>query len=167
VNGKGMRALKEACSLFKDSATRFAVLMYAQPEDAHQQDDFKEIKRICQQYAVPNEYQELALLTARLHQKALAAQAFSPASLNKFFNALDIYRRIDRFNKFLNACYAIALSQSRSFNQPWLKECANQLKKIDVEPLLAQGLTGTKLAAALQTKREEIIKQCLVNYWKG
>jgi tRNA nucleotidyltransferase (CCA-adding enzyme) len=167
IDGPGLSALKKASS-FSDGATRLAVLLHALPEDSeHINHSTQEIKTICKKFALPKDYQQLVLLTASHYKKALAAQTVSPKTILTLFSALDIFRRKERFIKFLNACSAIASAKTHSFDPAWLARCAEAVTDFDVKPLLEAGLTGSELAIELKEKREHIIKNCLIDYWRS
>lgn len=151
VDGPGMSALNTAARLSHDTAVRFsALLAVTYPDNAVEE-------MICHRYRVPNEYRELTKITIKHYKNALRAQHSSAQELLSLFNALDIYRREDRFNKFLIVCQAISLSQEMDFNAEWLKACARVAKSVNVQELLSQGYKGNELAAKLMEKRLEKI----------
>lgn len=151
IDSAGMLALISATELSEKPIIRFAALLYALPEAK------KEIATLCNRYRAPNAYRELASLICLHYQKALDALSSSADELTQLFSALDIYRRESRFHDFLMVCQAIALSSKRDFDPDWLKECAQAAKAVDVQALIAAGLSGNELAAKLKEKRREKI----------
>lgn len=156
MEGPGIKALSMASSLTSDTVVRFAALLHDLPEDEPGKTQAKKtIAKLCDNYRVPNTYRELALLTALLYPKAFRA-ALSPVSeWVELFSSLDIYRREDRFNKFLLACSAIARVHHTDFDSIQLKNGAAIAKAVDVKILLAQGYEGRVLADALKKERTE------------
>jgi len=160
VDGPGMSALNTAARLSHDTAVRFsALLALTYPEDTlhNHQSRLVVEEMICNRYRVPNEYRELTKITIKHYKNALHAQHSSAQELLSLFNALDIYRREDRFNRFLIVCQAISLSQEMDFNSEWLRTCARVAKSVNVQELLSQGYKGNELAAKLMEKRLERI----------
>lgn len=151
TDSPGMQALKAAAELSDKASIRFAALLHALPEAK------KEIATICHRYRAPNAYRELASLTSLHYQTALDASSLSAEALTQLFSALDIYRREARFHDFLTACQAIARSRQHQFNPDWLSGCARTAKAVDVQALIAAGLTGNELAAKLKENRKEKI----------
>lgn len=153
MDGLGMRALQSAST--QDSIVRFAVLFYALP------DAKKAIAELCNRYRIPNAYRELAQLTALHYEAALTAKTLSAETLLHLFSALDVFRRDERFKKFLEACNAIAHSLGKTLDVQWLMDGAQAAKSCDVQALLAQGLQGNELVQQIKEKRLEKIKEWL------
>lgn len=159
--GAGIEALKSAVTVTSDTTVRFAAVCHALPEGTDKTNAKQAISALCQRYRVPNAYRELAQLTALHYQKAVAAQSVSAHHLVKLFNALDIFRREKRFNKFLLSCLAIANSQQVPFDITWLQTVSQIAKTVDVQGLLSQGYTGHALAEKLTAEREEKVREWL------
>lgn len=155
MESPGMRALVAAARLTPHTAIRFAALLHALPQPK------KTIADICHRYRLPNAYRELALITALYHEQALEARTFSAGDLLQLFNALDIFRRAERFKHFLIAIQAIAQIQNKVFDPEWLMAAAKVAKSVDVTALLEQGLTGQALAEQLKENRQEKIQEWL------
>ncbi|MGH8257132.1 MAG: multifunctional CCA tRNA nucleotidyl transferase/2'3'-cyclic phosphodiesterase/2'nucleotidase/phosphatase [Steroidobacteraceae bacterium] len=98
------RALQAAVALSPDAAVRFAALLADVDPQA--------VGSLCDRLRVPNDFRELALLTAR--QSASLAQAWSldPDNLLRLLETADAFRRQQRFAKLLLA--ARADEQARS-----------------------------------------------------
>lgn len=152
IAGIGIKALEKAAQLNKNTLIRFCVLLHAVP-------DKNEIAALSRRYRIPNAYRELSLLTAQYCHMALRAKTLSATELLQFFSTLDIFRREDRFNQFVEACCIISLAQNKVFDAPWLLAAAHCAKSIDVKVFLAEGLTGTELAIRLKEERRKKIKQ--------
>lgn len=155
MDSPGIQSLIAAASLTDNTTVRFAALLHALP------DPKESIAAFSQRYRLPNAYRELALLTALHYQDALQATILSADALLGLFNALDIFRRGQRFHHFLIGCQAIALSRNVKFDPEFLLAAAQAAKSYDVKELLTQGLTGQDLVHALQEKRRERIAAVL------
>jgi tRNA nucleotidyltransferase (CCA-adding enzyme) len=151
IEGRGMLALQAAAQSTTSSVIRFAALLHDLPDKKYA------VAALCDRYRAPNEYRELAVLTAEYHQDAFKAASFSAERILKLLYALDVFRREKRFKKWLAACDAIAKSQHISFDTEWLAACTQAAKSIVVQELIAQGLTGNDLALRLKKMRIEKI----------
>lgn len=149
-NSDSMHALSIATLIDSRPLIRFAAFLFSLSDKA--------IADICNRYRVPNAYRELTLLVIRHYETALKAKTLSAEALLKLFNALDIYRREDRFNDFLIVCDIIAQLKNIAFDKHWLKAVATTAKAFPVQTLLNEGLTGKELADAIQKGRLEVIQ---------
>jgi tRNA nucleotidyltransferase (CCA-adding enzyme) len=156
LQGRGMQALRSAAHLSAPAVVRFAVLLHDSTDAKHL------ITILCNRYRAPNEYRELATLTAHYHSEALKTGSVNTRELMaekvlKLFNGLDIFRREERFSKFLAACQAIAQANKIAFDASKLMACARAAKSFDVHELISQGLKSNELAVKIKEKRLEMI----------
>lgn len=163
MKGHGMKALIAASHLTEDPVIRFAALFHAIPEDRGAEPK-KIILELCHRYRVPNEYKELALLTATHYSSALKAQALNAEQLLTLFSACDLFRRQKRFKQFLLTCQAIANSQHLLFDCDWLAECATAAQQVSVQELIKQGFEGIELANKIKHKRLEKIAEYIARH---
>lgn len=153
LQGRGFQALQKIVSLTSIGSIRFAVLLHDLPLPK------KNIVALCERYRIPNEYRDLALITAMHYTTALKAKDQDAPTLLKLCYEVDIFRKEKRFHAFLIACEGIALTHDQAFDSTWLLQCAKAAKTVDVQKLIAQGFTGGELATQLKKKREENIQQ--------
>ncbi|OGT59440.1 MAG: hypothetical protein A3F43_00695 [Gammaproteobacteria bacterium RIFCSPHIGHO2_12_FULL_42_10] len=147
TKGPGITALKAATLITKKSLIRFATLL-------HNVESPKEtIPMLCLRYRTPRIYRELALLTALHHKTALNIKSLDATALLRFYTAIDIFRREERFRDFISATDAIANAYELNFNASWILECAKVIKSIDAKTLIAQGVSGNQVYARLQEER--------------
>lgn len=147
----GMTALTTSAEMTDNPTIRFAVLLHHLNR--------AEIQHICQRYRTPNAYKELAQITAQFYPIAARAQELKPIEIVELFAMIDIYRRQQRFNEFIDACEIICVSQNKKFYKDLLLKAAAAARSIDIQSLLKQGLKNNEFAAALTKKREEAIKE--------
>jgi len=147
IDGMGMKALIAATPITQQPIIRFAALLHALPEPK------QAVLSLAKRYRIPNQFQTLALLTALHHQKALQAPNLSAEELLQLLYSLDVFRREERFKDFLAACQAIASTQGAHFEPNWLMKCTRKVKSIDIQPLIAQGFEGQKLANKIKEER--------------
>jgi tRNA nucleotidyltransferase (CCA-adding enzyme) len=97
-NAAARDALQRAARSGAEPSVRFAALLAATAPDA--------IKALCERLRVPNEFRELALLTARLHRQIAAAASLDAAGVLDLLEAADGFRRPERFQALLQATQA-------------------------------------------------------------
>jgi tRNA nucleotidyltransferase (CCA-adding enzyme) len=92
------KTLQRAARLSTEPSVRFAALLADVAPQA--------ITALCERLRVPNDYRELALLTARLWQRIAAADALDAGGVLELLEAADAFRRPDRFELLLRATQA-------------------------------------------------------------
>jgi tRNA nucleotidyltransferase (CCA-adding enzyme) len=173
VKGTGMQALIAAAESSNSPAIRFSALLHDLP------DPRKSIIALCNRYRVPNDYRELALLTAQHFQAALDFKTLSADEILNLLGTLDYFRREERFYKFLAAVKAIDASRrkklfksfktvdaSDEFDPRHLIEAAQVSKQESAKQIrefIAQGIEGRELAEKIRKTRLEIIE----NFFAG
>ena len=106
------------------------------------------------------------MLVARYHSHCHRALELRPATLLKALEALDAFRRPERFEQFLTACEADARGRTgledRAYPQPeYLRRALRAAQSVDAGDLIAQGLTGAALGSEIGRLRLEAIKDVL------
>ena len=110
-----MMVLEAAARLSADTTVRFAALTHdlgkgTTPKEewprhiAHEQRSVGLVEALCQRLRAPNEHRELALITARYHGDCHRALELRPDTVLRMLDALDAFRRPQRFEQFLLAC---------------------------------------------------------------
>ncbi|MGB4947594.1 MAG: multifunctional CCA addition/repair protein, partial [Candidatus Competibacter denitrificans] len=114
-----LMALAQAVRSQADVVTRFAVLVHdlgkgtTPPEEwprhiGHEQRGADLVRGLCHRLRVPNMFRELGVLTARYHTHCHRALELRPKTLLKILQAMDAFRKPQRFAHFLLACEADA-----------------------------------------------------------
>jgi len=90
----------------------------------------------------PNEYRELAVLTARYHSHCHRAMELKPGTLLKLLSAMDALRRGERFEHFLTICEADARGRTgfeqRNYPQAdYLRQAVAALTEMDTAGIVA------------------------------
>jgi len=169
-----MMALRQAARQKTNSEVRFSVLVHdlgkaATPKHllpkhaGHEERSVGLIKALCQRLAVPNRYRDLAIAVARYHGLCHKVDELRPATILKIFEALDAFRRPDRFADFLAACEADARGRKGLEDEDYPQ--ANRMRvaletaaEVTAEPFLNQGLAQEALGEAIQQARIKAIK---------
>jgi tRNA nucleotidyltransferase (CCA-adding enzyme) len=128
----------------------------------HEQAGVAPIDALCTRIKVPSDYAALARLVCRLHLLAHTALELRPATVLGVFEQLDAFRRPERLNQFLVACEAdkrgrgggaeAAYPQAR-----FLRAAFTAASRVDTQPIIARGVTGPAIGAALREARVEAI----------
>ncbi|MFK5912955.1 MAG: multifunctional CCA addition/repair protein [Woeseiaceae bacterium] len=170
-----MMVLTQAAKLSNDKSVRFAALVHdlgkgTTPKSKwpkhidHESRGVPLVNALCDRYRVPNDYRELAALVAQYHLHYHRAEELKNSTFLKTLNALDAFRRPERFELFLLACEADSRGRTgfedKDFIQPGIYRkafaAANKLKAKD---LLELGLKGKEIKEALDIKRIQAIKE--------
>ena len=171
--------LNQATRLTDDTRVRFAALMHdlgkgTTPKKewpshhGHEARGVKIIKALCKKFKIPNQYQDLAVLVAKYHLDCHRIQNLKPATILKKLEALDAYRRPDRFEQFLLACEADARGRSgfedRDYPQgEYFRSAFNATSQIDIQSLVNQGFDGEKLGDEIKTIRISKLAKIVYN----
>ncbi len=109
--------LDAAAHLSTDACVRFAALTHdlgkgTTPKKdwpqhiGHEGRGVKLVRGLCERLRAPNEYRDLAVLVAQYHLHCHRALELRAATLLQTLEALDVFRRPERLEKFLIACEA-------------------------------------------------------------
>lgn len=130
---------------------------------AHEVRGLKLVRAVNARCKAPKDCQELALLVCEYHTHGHRALELKPSTLLELLQSFDIYRRPQRFAEFVAACEMDARGrlgfEQREYPQAaYLLNAADAARAVAVQPLLAQGLKGEELGAALKHERLQALK---------
>ncbi len=161
--------LEQAARLSDDTQVRYAALVHdlgkgTTPDDVlpkhhgHEQRGAKLVRELGARLKVPRDYTDLAERVARYHLHCHRALELKPSTLIELFEALDAFRRPERFQQYLLACEADARGRTgledRDYPQvAYLRKALDAANSVTAAPLLEQGLSGVKLGNALRDAR--------------
>ena len=164
-----MMVLQQAARLSPDPQVRFAALTHdlgkgTTPQQAwpkhhgHEQRSAKLALALCERLRAPNDYRDLAVLTARYHGKCHRALELRAGTLVDLLEALDPFRKPQRFEQLLLACEADSRGrkghQQRAYPQAdLLRQAFAACRTIDNKDIAAQGFSGAAFAAELRRRR--------------
>ncbi len=129
-----------------DPLIRFAVLC------AHL--DAAAVATLSEQIKAPNDYRELAQLTAA--QKSNIARAVNPQQAFAVLEASDALRRPTRFAQLLDACVQLTIP---ALQIQRLQNSLQTAAAITAQPLLTRGFSGKALGEQLQRDRLHAIEE--------
>lgn len=169
-----MMVLQQACRLSESIAVRFAALLHdlgkgVTPKDdlprhpGHEIRGVKLVKQVCQRIAAPKYERDLAVLVCQYHLHCHRIQELKPSTLVDTLQALDAFRRPERFAEFLLACEADARGRSGSEdshypNSQFFAEALNACNTVTTESLLERGLSGKEFGEQLRLERISAVK---------
>ncbi len=170
-----LMVLEQAARLSADVRVRFAALLHdlgkgTTPADqlprhiAHEARGVPLVKAVCSRLKAPKDYRELAILVTRYHLHYHRVAELRAATLLETLEALDAFRRPERFEHFLLACEADSRGrtgyENKEFEQPQLfRKAYEAAATVNVDDFLKQGLKGKAIADALHQARCRVIAQ--------
>ena len=170
-----MMVLTQAARLSPDPQVRFAALVHdlgkgTTPREQwprhieHEARGVPLVEALCDRYRIPNDYRQLAVLVTRYHLHYHRAAELRDETLLKTLEALDAFRRPDRFERFLLACEADSRGRTgyedQHYEQPDIyRRAFRAANAIQAKEFVAQGLKGKAIREAVARARIKAIKQ--------
>ncbi len=164
-----MMVLEQAVRLTEDTSVRFAALVHdlgkaTTPKDilpahhGHEERGAKLVEKLCLRLRIPNRYRDLAVIVARYHFICHRVMELRDDTLVHKLEALDAFRRPERFEQFLLSCEADArgrtgYEESAYSQADYFRQCFRAASTIDTSNLSSQGLAGPAIAVAIQQLR--------------
>ena len=169
-----MLAIQEAVKLNANDKVLFATLLHdvGKTQTAkenwpkhyrHAKKGVPVIKKLCKRLKIPNEYADLAVLVARYHHHCHNAFKLKACTILKLFQALDAFRRPQRFNDFLSSCKADALGTKKNRIHAYCKDKFFQeiyfyIINLEIKDL-TEKFSGEKIKVAIYERRvSQIVK---------
>lgn len=165
--------LKQAAQLSPRLDIRFAALVHdvgkgtTNPinwpaHHGHDRSGLKLIEALCQRLRVPNDCKDLALLVCQYHQIIHQAFELKPATVLKMFNNIDLWRKPERLHAILLACTAdmrgrTGFEQADYPQADYLTYLAEAARQVNAQEVIAEGVTGPAIKAAIQQRRLEVL----------
>ncbi len=170
-------ALRQAAVLQISTEARFAVLVHdlgkatTQKSElprhrGHEQRSIKLVNQLCDRLNVPNRYRDLAIHVAQYHTHCHMAMELRPDTILKMLDAVDAFRRPERFEDFLAAAQADSQGrkgcQDNAYPQAdLLRSARNAAAKVNAASIAAAAngqLEGKALGKAINEARVIAIK---------
>lgn len=164
-----LMVLQQACLLSKQTTTRFAALChdlgkgltpkeYWPSHHGHEVKGVKPVQQLCKRLRIPNEFKELACITAEFHLHVHRAFEIKNSTLLNTIEKLDGIRKPERYEQFLIACTADSRGRTGYENKPYpqadhYRQALKIIKNVDIQPFKDAGLKGKEMATAIHTAR--------------
>ncbi|MCW9047199.1 MAG: multifunctional CCA addition/repair protein [Gammaproteobacteria bacterium] len=169
--------LQQASLLTKEPATRFAALCHdlgkaLTPKEkwpghyGHEALGVKPIRELCNRLRIPNNFKEVACITAEFHLLVHRAFEIKTSTLLKTIERVDGMRKPERYEQFLIACTADIRGRPGYEDHPYpqadyYREALKIIKSVDIQALKAAGLQGNEMANAIHTSRLSALNKSL------
>jgi len=172
-----LMVLQQATRLTTEPSTRFAALCHdlgkaLSPKKnwpshhGHEKNGIKPITQLCKRLRIPNNFRELACITAEFHLHVHRAFEIKKTTLLKTIEKLDCIRKPERYEQFLIACTADIRGRTGYENHPYpqadyFREALKVIKSVDIQPLKDAGLEGKEMAKAIHRARQSALNKNL------
>ncbi len=172
-----MMVIDQAAKLSDNITVRFAALCHdlgkgTTPIDilphhyGHEERSIKLTKALCQRLRVPKDIESLALSVAEYHTHVHRLFEMKPKTILKVIEALDSFRRPERFEQYLLSSEADSRGRTGYEDLPVptiaaFKQCFEAARLVTTKQFIDQGLQGIAIAEALRKSRIEAIKQLM------
>lgn len=178
-----MMVIQQACLLSDETEVRYAALVHdlgkgCTPSEqwphhrGHEKLGLKPIKALSERLKVPNDYRNLALIVSEYHTHCHRAFELKPSTIIKMFDAIDAWRRPERFIQFLTVCKAdmrgrTGFEQAEYPQTDYLEQAFNLAKDVNVKEIVEQGFTGKEIKTELTSRRVIALSEFKALYPKG
>lgn len=169
-----MLVIDQAARLSEDISVRFAALCHdlgkgTTPEDilpqhiGHEARSITLTKNLCQRLRVPKDIESLAVNVAEYHTHVHLLFELKPSTILNVLEALDSFRRPERFQQYLLAGEADfrgrpGYEDAAMPEIDFFQRCFLAAQKVDVQALIEQGFQGLEIAKALRKERISAIR---------
>jgi tRNA nucleotidyltransferase (CCA-adding enzyme) len=178
-----MMVLQQACLLSDETEVRYAALVHdlgkgCTPSEqwphhrGHEKLGLKPIKALSDRLKVPNDYRNLALIVSEYHTHCHRAFELKPSTIIKMFDAIDAWRRPERFIQFLTVCKAdmrgrTGFEQAEYPQTDYLEQAFNIARDVNVKEIVELGFTGKEIKSELTSRRVTALADFKALYPKG
>ncbi|RDH82985.1 MAG: multifunctional CCA addition/repair protein [endosymbiont of Galathealinum brachiosum] len=173
-----LMVLQQAALLSTEASTRFAALCHdlgkaLTPQEnwpshhGHEIKGVKPVKQLCKRLRIPNNFNELACITAEFHLHVHRAFEIKKSTLLKTIEKLDGMRKPERYEQFLLACTADIRGRTGYETHPYpqanhYRDALKIIKSVDIQSLKDAGLQGKDMADAIHTARQSALNKQLI-----
>lgn len=164
-----MMVLQQAVKFTDDTQIRFAALVHdlgkattskdiLPKHKGHEERGAKIVKKLCNRLKIPNKYRDLAILVCRYHFICHTVDELRPDTVINKLEAMDAFRRPERFQQFLIACEADARGRT-GFEEKSYPQASKFMKyfelarDIDTSHLETSNIKGKEIAVEIHQLR--------------
>ena len=174
-----LMTLQRACEAQYSDRVRFATVLHdlgkaLTPTDLlprhaeHETRGVEPIRALCQRLKVPSQYQQLAELVCREHLLCHRVMELRPGTIWRLLQRLDVLRRPERVEEFIQACECDARGRLGLENRPYeqahfMREAIQQVRNIRAIDLPPH-IQGADIGEALIEARIAAITVLKYNY---
>jgi len=172
-----MMVLQQAAKLTEDRCVRFSALTHdlgkgTTPKalwpkhGGHELRGVSLVNDLCDRFAIPNDFRDLALLVAKYHTHVFRADQLSADTFVNVFEALDAFRRPARLEQFLLSVEADSRGrkgfEDTAFPQTdMFRNALQAATQGNAKQVMEKGFTGQAISDELRKLRIEVVGQLL------
>lgn len=170
-----LMVLNQASRLTEDTEVRFAALVHdlgkgVTPEEllpkhhGHEEAGVVLVESICDRYKIPNRYRDLAVMVCRYHLICHRVEELKANTIVEKLEAMDAFRRPERFQQFLLTCTADARGRSGKEDSEYpqarfFSKALDSANQVDTKAIAEQGLKGQEIANKIRQHRAHQIEK--------
>jgi len=170
-----LMVLEQSAKLSDDIAVRFAALVHdlgkattakenLPSHPGHERRSVTLVNKMSKRLPVPRACRELGVLVAEYHAHCHRAFELRPQTILKLLKEIDVFRRPERFRKFLLACEADARGRTGFEDKPYpqaayLERAGKEAGRVKADPAADTATNGAAIGADIDKKRLEAIKK--------
>lgn len=174
-----MMVIDQAAKLTDDIAVRFAALCHdlgkgttpaeiLPKHNGHEARSVELAHSLCQRIRVPKEMETLALKVAEYHTHVHLLFELCPATILKVIEALDAFRRPERFEQYLLAGEADFRGRPGYENLPLpaigvFRDCLHASQTVTAQAFVEAGKRGPAIGEAIRKQRIKLIEQIMTD----
>ncbi|RCU51729.1 multifunctional CCA addition/repair protein [Corallincola holothuriorum] len=174
-----MMVLEQAALANRSLEVRYAALCHdlgkgLTPPDqwpshrGHEKTGLALVTELSQALKVPTACRELALLVCEYHTHCHKADTLRPKTLLKVLDAMDVWRKPERFEYFLQACEADFKGRTEFEHRPYpqaglFRQAHQAALSVNPGEIARQGYKGAEIREAVKRERQQAIAQQVVN----
>jgi len=173
-----MMVIDQAAKLTNDIAVRFAALCHdlgkgTTPADilpqhnGHEARSIKLTRALCHRIRVPKDIETLAVKVAEYHTHVHLLFELRPVTILHVIEALDAFRRPERFEQYLLAGEADFRGRPGYEDLPLpaikvFKQCLSACQSVTAQAFIEAGKQGIAIGEAIRKQRINLIKQIMI-----
>ena len=172
-----MMVLQQSVILSDEPIVRFAALTHDLGKGTtdkkilphhygHEERGFSLVKALCKRYKIPNDFRQMAEIVARYHTHCHRVFEVKAKTILKTLNAVDAFRKPQRFEQFLLACTADSHGRTGYENYhykqaPFFSLVRQKTAEVDVQAIIKDGFENEKISEELHRRRLNVVKDML------
>jgi len=160
LEGIDLKTFIAARDLSEEPVVRFAALLHSLEQ--------AQIEALCQRLRVPNEYQQLAVLSVKFSNIILNLSHLSAEEVVVALENMDPFRRYTRFEALLRVCEARTIAdgaQNVSLTARW-KHVFETCHNINPRVFIEEGYQGEQIKHMLHERRVIAVQHLIDNWTK-
>ena len=161
--------VQEAAKLTNSIAVRFAALCHdvgkgVTPKEEwphhyrHNAEGVPIAMRLCERLKVPTDIRDFTLLAVQHHDLVHSIEQLKPSTIVNLLNTIDVWRKPERLEQLILVSEADCKGRTGWENEPYpqadyLRQAYQVATQITAKQVIAEGISGAAIKAALQEKR--------------